>query len=85
MTGYSTTPGTSEAAELFVMISYPGADYLVNREEVISSLYHGGEARRGGNSAAAGHGLPPPDDTAHQPGRPPGTAFRGEGRPGQRG
>jgi hypothetical protein len=49
MTGYSTIPGTSEAAD-FVMISYSGADYLVNREEVVSSLYLGGGARQGGDS-----------------------------------
>lgn len=49
MTGYSKTSSTSEApgsAADFVVISYPGADYLVNREEVISSLFHGGDARR---------------------------------------
>lgn len=53
MTGYSTTSATSDAprgAADFVVISYPGADYLVNREEVISSLYHGDD-RRGGKAA----------------------------------
>ncbi len=52
MTGSSTTSATSEAAPGsadFVMISYPGADYLVNREEVISSIYHGGDPYRGEN------------------------------------
>lgn len=56
MTGYSRTSSTSDAprgSADFVMISYPGADYLVNREEVISSLYHGGDERRGGNAVEA--------------------------------
>ncbi len=49
MTGSSTTSATSDEASGsadFVMISYPGADYLVNREEIISSVYHGGEIPR---------------------------------------
>ena len=84
MTGYSTTPGTSEAAD-FVMISVP--------RRRLPGQPGGGDLqplprRRGASrreQRARRHGLPPPDHTAHQPGRPPGTAFRGEGRPGQRG
>lgn len=52
MTGSSTTSTTSDAAPCsadFVMLSYPRADYLVNREEVISSVYQGGETSRGGS------------------------------------